>query len=71
MELRGRDPYTPAMASPVPCVGSRAFGRRSEAGQGLAEYALMIGLVAVVAIVALMFMGNEISGTIAAVGAAL
>ena len=33
-----------------------------EEGQGLAEYALILALIAVVAIVALIFLGTQISG---------
>ena len=33
-----------------------------EEGQGLAEYALILALIAVVAIIALIFLGNQISG---------
>ena len=35
--------------------------RRDEAGQGLAEYALILALVAIVAIVALIFLGDQIA----------
>lgn len=38
-------------------------------GQGLAEYALILGLIAIVAIVALLFLGNAISSTLHEVGA--
>ena len=31
-----------------------------ERGQGLAEYALILGLIAVVAIVSLLFLGNDL-----------
>ena len=34
------------------------------AGQGLAEYALILALVAVIAIIALIFLGSQISGII-------
>jgi len=34
----------------------------SEEGQGLAEYALILGLIAIVAIVALVFLGSSITG---------
>ncbi len=42
-----------------------SFGRliqriREARGQGLAEYALILALIAVVAIVALMFLGNTL-----------
>jgi pilus assembly protein Flp/PilA len=40
-------------------------------GQGLAEYALIISLIALVAIVALMFLGNNISTTLSTVGNAV
>jgi pilus assembly protein Flp/PilA len=35
--------------------------RRSEQGQDLAEYALLIGLIALIVILAVTFLGNEIS----------
>ena len=35
----------------------------SEDGQGLAEYALILGLIAIVAIVSVIFLGSSISGT--------
>lgn len=40
-------------------------------GQGLAEYALIVGLIAIIAIVALMFLGAQISSFLSAVGEAL
>jgi pilus assembly protein Flp/PilA len=42
--------------------------RRDEEGQGLAEYALILALIAIVAIVALLFLGNQISGILGQVG---
>ena len=39
-----------------------------DAGQGLAEYALILGLIAVVAVVALLFMGGAISTLLSKVG---
>jgi Flp pilus assembly pilin Flp len=44
---------------------------RDDEGQGLAEYALIISLIALVAIVALMFLGNNISTTLSSVGNAV
>ncbi len=41
---------------------------RDEDGQGLAEYALILGLVAMIAIVGLIFMGGQISTLLSAVG---
>ena len=37
-------------------------------GQGLAEYALILGLIAAVAIIALTLVGNSISGALTTVG---
>ena len=45
-----------------------AKSRSSEAGQGLAEYALILALIAIVAIVALIFLGGQISGILNTVG---
>lgn len=42
--------------------------RRDEDGQGLAEYALILALVAIVAIVALIFLGGQISLILFGVG---
>ena len=41
------------------------------AGQGLAEYALILALIAIVAIVALLFLGGQISDKLSVVGNAL
>jgi pilus assembly protein Flp/PilA len=50
----------------------RAYsGRGDEDGQGLAEYALILALIAIVAIVALLFLGTQISGIISTVGDSL
>ncbi|MFV2062059.1 MAG: Flp family type IVb pilin [Chloroflexota bacterium] len=45
--------------------------RRDEDGQGLAEYALILSLIAIVAIAALVFLGSEISSLLSSIGAAL
>jgi len=39
-----------------------------EDGQGLAEYALILALIAIVAIVALLFLGGQVSGILNEVG---
>ena len=41
---------------------------RDEEGQGLAEYALILALIAVVAIIALIFLGTQVSGILNTVG---
>ena len=46
-------------------------GRRSEAGQGLAEYALILSLIAVVVIAVLLFMGGNIKTILSTIGKAL
>ena len=48
-----------------------AFGgtaRVAARGQGLAEYALILALIAIVAILALLFLGGQISGILSDVG---
>jgi pilus assembly protein Flp/PilA len=40
-------------------------------GQGLAEYALILALIAIVAIVALLFLGGAISNILSSVGSSL
>ncbi len=39
-----------------------------EEGQGLAEYALILALIAIVAVVALIFLGGEVSSALSKVG---
>ena len=41
---------------------------RDEEGQGLAEYALILALVAILAIVALIFMGQQVSDKLTIIG---
>ena len=48
-----------------------AKSRSSEAGQGLAEYALILALIAIVAIVALLFLGSQISDKLSVIGNAM
>jgi Flp pilus assembly pilin Flp len=45
--------------------------RRDENGQGLAEYALILGLVALLAILALIFLGTQISDQMNTIGRTL
>ncbi len=44
---------------------------RDEAGQGLAEYALILAFIAVVAVVALIFLGPQISNLLSSIGSDL
>jgi pilus assembly protein Flp/PilA len=45
-----------------------ALFRSDDEGQGLAEYALILALIAIVAILALIFLGSQISGILSNVG---
>jgi Flp pilus assembly pilin Flp len=45
--------------------------RSAEDGQGLAEYALILALIAVISIVALLFMGSQISDKMNVIGTTL
>jgi Flp pilus assembly pilin Flp len=47
------------------------LGDRDERGQGLAEYALILGLIAVISIAALVFIGTAISSVLSHIGATL
>jgi pilus assembly protein Flp/PilA len=44
------------------------FHPDEEDGQGLAEYALILALIAVIAIIALLFLGNQISDKLSVIG---
>ncbi len=45
--------------------------RSDEEGQGLAEYALILALIAIVAIVALLFLGGQVSKILSTVGSSI
>jgi pilus assembly protein Flp/PilA len=49
----------------------RALLHRDDDGQGLAEYALILALIAIVAIVALIFMGSQVSDKLSIIGSQL
>ena len=44
---------------------------RRQDGQGLAEYALILALIAIVAIIALLFLGEQVSSTLSTVGGSI
>ncbi len=46
----------------------RTWNRRDEVGASLVEYALLLALIAVVALVALHFLGGSVSNTLSSVG---
>jgi len=48
-----------------------SFIHRDEEGQGLAEYALILALIAIVAIVALLFLGGQIQTILSTVGSSV
>ncbi len=45
--------------------------RNSQAGQGLAEYALILALIAILAITALLFLGGQINTVLSNIGNSL
>jgi len=49
-------------------IASRIPRSREQAGQGLAEYALILALIAIIAIVALLFLGGQISTILSTIG---
>ena len=52
-------------------VGRVEQALRGEDGQGLAEYALILALIAIVAVVALIFMGSQVSNKLSIIGTQL
>jgi Flp pilus assembly pilin Flp len=52
-------------------AGSVATAREWARGQGIVEYGLMLGLVAVFTVVILVFFGQTVAEILAAVGAAI
>ncbi len=46
----------------------RFTDRDDDNGQGLAEYALILALIAVIAIVALFFLGSQVSDKLSVIG---
>ena len=52
-------------------TGSVATAREWARGQGIVEYGLMLGLVAVFTVVILVFFGQTVAEILAAVGAAI
>ena len=65
--MLGRRPSTRA-SKPGGLMKSRLNVFRTDEGQGLAEYALILALIAIVAIVALLFLGDQISRIINHIG---
>ena len=47
------------------------WSRDEQEGQGLAEYALILALIAIIAIAALIFLGTQISSILSTIGAAI
>jgi Flp pilus assembly pilin Flp len=50
---------------------ARVFEHPVEGGQTLAEYALILSLIAILAIIALMFVGGQINAILSSIGTAL
>jgi Flp pilus assembly pilin Flp len=51
--------------------GLIASSRSDDRGQGLAEYALILALIAIVAILSLVFLGSQISTIISRLGSSI
>ena len=54
--------------SKVPTLVARVIRHDDEAGQGLAEYALILALIAIVSIIALLYLGNQVSDKLSVIG---
>jgi len=55
----------------IPSISDSLSHDTDERGQGLAEYALILALIAIIAIAALIFLGGEISGILSTIGEAI
>ena len=61
-KLRAAVAYVAEMAARArPASLSRVTSQADQRGQGLAEYALILALIAIIAIVSLAFLGNTIT----------
>ncbi len=56
------------MRTAIAWIAELVADHRDEDGQGLAEYALILALIACVAIVAVMFMGSQVSDKLTIIG---
>ena len=52
-------------------IKSLLIVRKSEKGQDLAEYALLIGLIALIVVAAVMFLGGQIDDVFSRIGAVI
>ena len=48
-----------------------ALLHRDEEGQGLAEYALILALIAIISIIALLYLGTQVSDKLSVIGGTL
>ena len=55
----------------VPAAHPAPPARRSERGQALAEYVLIVALIVIVALVALSFFGTQVSDILSAIAEAI
>ena len=55
----------------LPSILSSLSHDSDERGQGLAEYALILALIAIIAIAALAFLGGEVSSILSSIGVAI
>jgi Flp pilus assembly pilin Flp len=65
--MLGRRPSI-RVSKPGGLMKSRLNVFRTDEGQGLAEYALILALIAIVAIIALLFLGEQISSILFTIG---
>jgi pilus assembly protein Flp/PilA len=59
------------LATNVRLYFARQGDTEDEDGQGLAEYALILALIAIVAIIALLYLGSQVSNKLSVIGNAL
>lgn len=62
---------TIAVLTYLSAVAAKVLPEPDEDGQGLAEYALILALIAIVAIISLIYLGNQISDKLSNIGTAM
>ena len=70
-ELEGKEVMDPMRKRAILARLDHLVRGDEDNGQGLAEYALILALIAIVAIVALLFLGSQISDKMSIVGSTI
>jgi pilus assembly protein Flp/PilA len=70
-DLEGKEVMDPMRKRAILARIDHLVRGNTESGQGLAEYALILALIAIIAIVSLIYLGNQISDKLSIIGSAV